>query len=323
MPQQLFTVQTWSGGHSRPDTPPQACKLEQGVLPGTQMPPPAATAPQTQSGLELLHRTNVLQLAAEQPGFEQMPPWQTKPAQQVVLVVQAPPGPVHPHEQSGWRVVPGEQSGTQLPLQVSVLGGHSHLQSVGLNTCPPLHTAETHAPLQTTLPDAHSHVQVLELNDWPGMVHAFETQALPQQTTPGVLGQQTTLVVPGVGHAHGMAPVSCTQCSQLLTHCPKALPPPGAILQVVRQKSSHWELTAGAPNAFFPKLRVASIAPARPPATRRSASRRDIPPANALASSSNGLSICSLNRSSTASSFHLTAFSDQLLATRERGSSIR
>ena len=45
-PQQLFTLQTLPGGHTRLS---QSWSDSHAVLPGTQMPPPPATLPHTQS----------------------------------------------------------------------------------------------------------------------------------------------------------------------------------------------------------------------------------------------------------------------------------
>jgi hypothetical protein len=77
--------------------------------------------------------------------------------------------------------------------------------------------------------------------------------------------------------------------AQLLTHWPKATPLDGEMPQSLQNCT---QLGAGALQAVLPKPREANTAPIRPP-TRRSASRRDIPPASAFANSSNRCSIVS------------------------------
>lgn len=66
-PQQVPTTHSASGPQSV--LLAQDVSVSQAVLPGTQSPPPSATVVHTQSGLELLHGTKVLQVAPRHPEF--------------------------------------------------------------------------------------------------------------------------------------------------------------------------------------------------------------------------------------------------------------
>jgi hypothetical protein len=68
---------------------------------------------------------------------------------------------------------------------------------------------------------------------WPSQQYCPAGQKLaPQQPWPGEA--QTTATLPVGGQAQTL-PLLFRHPSQLLTHCPKALPPPGWMPQVVRQ----------------------------------------------------------------------------------------